>query len=95
MTMMLVLDKGCATIDWDVELMHDVSNLREVEVLLLRRAASACTIFTLNYVYSPHAIPVHVTMYSSQVLLKCETPMEIMVEVRWKGICRNKENGVQ
>ena len=46
-------------------------------------------------VYSPYAIPVHVTMYSSQVLLKRETPMEIMVEVQWKGICRNKENGVQ
>jgi len=38
---------------------------------------------------------VHRRSTPSQVLPKRGTPMEIMVEVRWKGICRNKENGVR
>jgi hypothetical protein len=38
---------------------------------------------------------VHHRSTPSQVLPKRGTPVEIMVEVRWKGICRNKEDGVR
>ena len=32
---------------------------------------------------------------AAAVVMKRETPIEIMVEVQWKGICGNKENGVR